>query len=1039
MGSDRARVSYDQRRQYRAVVSQMGRVTAEADPNEASTIADEAIREDALDFVGPNGTPNDGFRVVETTKANTGKTPKFDFSVSAGTMYVGGERIVAFDPIRYSSQADWLDWAADPTFLDPSQTVPGRLANELIYLYLEEREVSAVEDTALLEIALGGPDTTQRIRLLQRVKRFGTNASDCASALKDLTAAWLADGLGFDPTTMRLASRGTLGVGFTTQGITTNLCEPDAQGGYLGADNQLIRVQISAFDPKTSKAKLVWGYDNASALYRIDTVANTNIVTLHQAPVDRRHWPRQGQPVEVLRPAAQLQTGIDDIGSEMSPSDYVAAPTGLITTVNKPFEPDNLRVTLATAATFTTGPQKDLPVAFLRVWEEEIAFTPGTSVTLTATGIVVNIVGIGNQDSLHVGDYWVIGVRPGNPTLIYPERLKDKAQVANGPRRWACPLAIVQWQANGSLKVLEDCRNKFDNLVDLTKRKVGSGCCDLTVAPGDLAGELTLQKIIDGFTARQQVNLCLMPGTYNLTEPLRIDEEHSNLTIEGCRDGVVIQVKPGSEANFTDGMFVLCRTNNVTLRGLRFELPQAPFAAVNPSFKRMFENLRSSVGVRALHCALLTIDRCLFRFSLSAGDAVFGAGVMANSECWGLQVRGCRFLHEERYLKEPAEVRLLFGYLLTPSTKMKATRDAVLTFASRTPAAAVIPALLNDAVFEDNEFSGITGACLVYSVLGAISVRENTVRDCEFGFVILAPTAFLFSSLAGRLLVSQEKSAGLSGFYQAMAGVGMTQAIQLAVALGQFYPIPEGCLIDIPVAVKTPAPTMTTVLVQRLQKVVDTVGTSVTAAMDAPAPRVSGSSKAAPADTPGAKLAGKVDRMISLDKLPVSGTVRVAGNWAVSNLKANQVRAANFHAAMAQHAVLQTVARQGGLKLSLKFSDNAVSVMFPKGDSGSCLLVWPDDSHPETAVIMDGNHLSNRGSMFPAAGLVLVPRAVITGNLVANEMTEGTSLSMFPNLSKGVPGSQVAITGNVLIGPPNLPARNLLPPFNSWRPMNTVG
>ena len=42
MGSDRARVSYDANQQYRAVVAQQGRVTLEADWNEAST--NEAIR-----------------------------------------------------------------------------------------------------------------------------------------------------------------------------------------------------------------------------------------------------------------------------------------------------------------------------------------------------------------------------------------------------------------------------------------------------------------------------------------------------------------------------------------------------------------------------------------------------------------------------------------------------------------------------------------------------------------------------------------------------------------------------------------------------------------------------------------------------------------------------------------------------------------------------------------------------------------------------------------------------------------------------------
>ena len=59
-------------------------------------------------------------------------------------------RIALPEATTYFTQPDWL-LPADP---DPSP--PGR---EFIFLYLNEREVSATEDGALREIALGGPDT----------------------------------------------------------------------------------------------------------------------------------------------------------------------------------------------------------------------------------------------------------------------------------------------------------------------------------------------------------------------------------------------------------------------------------------------------------------------------------------------------------------------------------------------------------------------------------------------------------------------------------------------------------------------------------------------------------------------------------------------------------------------------------------------------------------------------------------------------------------------------------------------------------------
>src|SRR5215467_5914139 len=92
MASDIARLSYDARQQYRSVVMQQGRVTLEADWNEAEDIAGEELRKEALDIVGPSGTPDNGYQIIPG--------PGFDFSVRHGTMYVGGERAYLFDPAQ---------------------------------------------------------------------------------------------------------------------------------------------------------------------------------------------------------------------------------------------------------------------------------------------------------------------------------------------------------------------------------------------------------------------------------------------------------------------------------------------------------------------------------------------------------------------------------------------------------------------------------------------------------------------------------------------------------------------------------------------------------------------------------------------------------------------------------------------------------------------------------------------------------------------------------------------------------------------------
>ena len=64
MASDRARVSYDPNRKWRGVIAQQGRVTVEADWNEAAMIGEERDRQVALDVIGPVGTPDRGYAVT---------------------------------------------------------------------------------------------------------------------------------------------------------------------------------------------------------------------------------------------------------------------------------------------------------------------------------------------------------------------------------------------------------------------------------------------------------------------------------------------------------------------------------------------------------------------------------------------------------------------------------------------------------------------------------------------------------------------------------------------------------------------------------------------------------------------------------------------------------------------------------------------------------------------------------------------------------------------------------------------------------------
>jgi hypothetical protein len=707
-------------------------VSLEADWNEQAEIAAETLREETLDIVGPSGTPDDGYRIG--FPASPPVPADFDFTVGAGTMYVGGVRVSLGAGITYRNQ---------PDLLDPPAPIPP--ARELVTLELQEQEVSAVEDRALKDIALGGPDTAQRLRIFQRIVRRPTGARDCAGAVEEAAKQWLAQGLTFGPTDLRLRSSARLRVGFSDTVPAPTPCDPAAVGGYLGAENQLIRVQVSAPN------RVLWGFDNASFLYRVDVqavdaAAGTSRLRLHARPPDAFHQPRSGQTVEVLRAAARLPNGA-----------YAAAPTGIVAGVSAAYDPDAQTVLLGTALPATHQTPENGPPVFLRVWEQELTFTAGTALTLGDTGVQVTLTSNAAGAPFVVGDYWLVAVRPSTPRTVYPERYLDAPQPPDGPRRWACPLGVIGWTgseraATGTL--LADCRNPFDNLVELTRRRTGGGCCTIVVGPDEVQAAGGLQAVVDALRQRGPATVCLRPGAYRLARPLRLSRAHAGLTIEGCpAAGAVLEAAKGTENAFLDGLVVLDRAEDVSLRALRFVLPQTPFLRAGGIFagigdeaeatkkilNELFQNLIVSVGVRAVRCDGVVIRDCDFVFpAVSPNLDHWAAGVFLGGDCADLALEGNRFAgtqNVQRLNQRPFVSQ--FGVLAAPKTIVASTAGDNNRVVNIRREGHFIRASLRSTSLRRNRFTDLGAAVFAYADLGKVEVADNTARGCYGGFWLL--------------------------------------------------------------------------------------------------------------------------------------------------------------------------------------------------------------------------------------------------------------------------------------------------------------
>jgi len=542
---EKSRDAFEPTKRYAAVGMQLGRVLVDDDFNEAERIRLEEERRVNLDVIGPVGSPDDGFLITPHALTDG----RIDLTIGGGTLYLGGLRLWNPATATYAAQPDWLQQAvADRPTLSAG-------TKDLVYVEAWQQPVSAVEDGELYEVALGGPDTSTRLRTMWRVRIAPRlTVDDCPSAWTQVTTAWQTDGLGTIDATGERVTDAELTVSYLGGGAG-DLCTPAITSGYLGAENQTIRVQL------VDATHLTWGVDNGAPLYRAALDAGGLKLTLASEPRDQAHWPVAGQIIELLPWSAVLSNG-----------EKLAEESGQLLSVTS-YNPQTREVGFAGPAVPATfgGAWKQRPdkdalddhvYYFVRVWDRgddpgtvaAIAFVPGTPVTLGTTGLQVKLTGSARV----AGAHWIIAARPKTPAQVVPWEL-ESGRRAHGTRRWFAPLALIQWKNDGTFELLHDCRPHF---LPLTRLR---GCCTYTV--GDEIHSFgrfkRIQDAVDALPA-EGGKVCVLPGVYQETV-LLIGRKH--VTIEGCgRRSIVRPTK------LPFGFFAI-GGGDLTIRSLAIDAP----------------------------------------------------------------------------------------------------------------------------------------------------------------------------------------------------------------------------------------------------------------------------------------------------------------------------------------------------------------------------------------------------------------------------------------------------------------------------------
>jgi hypothetical protein len=566
---DISRHLHQPEKHYAGVRMQQGRVILDSDWNERSSIEAEDLRQTISELACSKGTPNAGMSVSNVAVVNP-----YDFQIANGSYYLGGMRLVidaADDWETYRTQSDWLQVeAADGS----TMTVTAGDRIDLVYVYAWEQPVSAVEDSELFEVALGGRDTSVRMRRMRRFHSMvvspATNPStfDSAEGFQKLVDVLNGSNALFDAATSELRSNGLLLVEFSEEQSSEDPCNNPEVEGYVGAENRAIRVELRAGDPMT----LTWGFDNASPLYRVKvTEPALDTLTFITEPADLPSMPSAGQVVEILRWGAKLPNveKVAELQGTLHKVETTYDPTTRQLILDTPVTEDWVEWLTAHAEHYNPDDDADERYLYLRVWDRgrnttataEIPYTHETPVVLGDTGLSVTVAADGMP-----GDYWIIAARTSTPNKFVPWNLDTPGGVPpHGPRRFYAPLALIRWTAG--IPEVDDARTRLRTLCE-------GGCCTVSVGDGKESHGLvdTLQDAIDLLAnSGAGGKICVLPGVHEGTALLH---DLTDIVIEGCGSrSILTNPRPEIPSSDIESAYTPVLTiedcTNITVKDLR--------------------------------------------------------------------------------------------------------------------------------------------------------------------------------------------------------------------------------------------------------------------------------------------------------------------------------------------------------------------------------------------------------------------------------------------------------------------------------------
>jgi hypothetical protein len=503
MAGDYSKIGFAPLRRVSTVLLQQGRVTLDSDTNEQGEVLDRRIGNLARDVWGrawvPALTTPDAFRLTPVAGP--------DLAIGAGRLYAQG-----LAPEVFPGEAP--TWQQQP-FVPIAQPLPAA-GHALAYLDVFEREITWVEEPALLEKALYGVDSSARRQVLWQVKLQAAPNASCATDLDAL----------FPP------SHGRLTTDATGTPASDDPCILPPEGGYRGLENRLYRVQVHVPGPPGT-ARFKWSRENASVVSPVEAIQSSGTSSQVQVTRIGRDAVLRFAPGDWVEVTDDWRDWLGDAG-DMARIDTIDEATRTIfldrvvpASGTTPFAPD--------AAGHQARHTK------LIRWDQSLerhgnAVDPGTGLMIAGAfpialedGVQVGFeAAAGTSGAMRIGDHWSFTARTVDGSVQQLD-----AAPPDGVRHVYVPLAVVNVGAAG-ITVISDCRNLVPPRGETRPERVCE-CCTICVGEGGQVPDLKTAMAAlpnlapDPATA---VRICLLPGDHEIGDGLDVDRP--NTWIVGC-------------------------------------------------------------------------------------------------------------------------------------------------------------------------------------------------------------------------------------------------------------------------------------------------------------------------------------------------------------------------------------------------------------------------------------------------------------------------------------------------------------------------